>query len=123
MKTKLEIIEETANFYTLKNRGWNESAKSCEYLTKEGNMCAVGRCLMNALDIPSAYIDSGIKELSELHDDGVDGLLKEEYRGHNDDFWMDLQNLHDNASMWTDTGLSEKGKEKVELLKELYKDE
>ena len=42
MKTKEEIIKETAEFYNIENRAYE--AGSCLYHTKENKMCAVGRC-------------------------------------------------------------------------------
>lgn len=50
MKTKTQIIEETANFYNSGNRAAVETentTNTCEYLTKDGRMCAVGRCLID----------------------------------------------------------------------------
>lgn len=49
-RTKAEhiaLLEETANFYNLSNRSSTPSG-GCEYINEStGNMCAVGRCLIN----------------------------------------------------------------------------
>jgi hypothetical protein len=119
MKTKLEIIEETANYYNLTNRGVDEYG-CCVYYDKDtGNMCAVGRCLIQ----PKKLKD---KELT------VDNLfktsqgfrrLKPEYKIKDQNFWMYLQLFHDNNANWTKKGLSTKGKAHLKKLKKLYKNE
>ena len=98
--TKLEILEETANFYNSNNRG------EYKYLTSDGKTCAVGRCLIDPKVFMKEYIGSIDSDYAkEILEDN----LKEEYRGHSNSFWLDLQMFHDNSSLWEENGMSENG--------------
>lgn len=111
--TKLEIIDETVKFYTEDPSRRAVENFSCEYLTADGRMCAVGRCAENPEDIP--YGSLGF-------DDNVWATIefKPQYQGHDERFWSDLQTFHDTSSFWESDGLSEDGKEHVEFLKKKY---
>ena len=128
MKTKLKIVVETACYYNSGNRGYNGSSGSCTYLNDEGNMCAVGRCMnegslqevslrererknKRASDGLSLAVDG----LAKLYN-GIDILLKPEYRGHDLEFWENMQCLHDNSRAWWDGGLTGHGLKQVEVL-------
>lgn len=126
VKTKLQIIEETVAFYSedtnrravvliensLGDPGINPR---CVYKSGEKN-CALGRCAdQEALD--ALYT----KNNREPRFNEVMHILKPEYQGHNsDDFWSDLQTLHDMSYHWEFNSLSERGKLYVEKLKEMY---
>ena len=116
MKAKTEIIEETAAYYNLSNRGYDKGHNSCKYFTSDGKMCAVGRCLIN----PEEQMDSR-ETACRLLEDSFD-LLKEEYRIADLWFWADLQRFHDCRSNWTDSGLSSDGELEKRRLLNLYKD-
>ena len=121
LKTKVEIIEETAAFYNLNNRAVKHSSgygTSCVYLDAEtGNKCAVGRCLNPDADVSEYNSGVGAKALFEAL--GFD-ILKEEYRIVDSKFWMALQSFHDNRSHWDENGLTQEGiKYKNELIEEL----
>ena len=124
MKTKLEIIKETAEFYNLSNRSFvpeknNPNDGNCVYLTSDGKMCAVGRCMIN----PSQYlnkIEINVETLDQSTKGGLDTLLKEEYRGNGIGFWTDLQRLHDSSLYWTETGLSKSGQQYYDRLVERW---
>jgi len=113
MKTKLEIIEETATYYSEDTSRRASTNGMCEYLTLDGRMCAVGRCLID----PGAVVGGGAEAI--LGENGADKLLKEEYRGHDVNFWVYLQLFHD-GNYWDENGLTEKGKEFLQMLKEKY---
>lgn len=122
MKTKIDIIRETASFYNLNNRGVN-TLGGCSYLTDSGTMCAVGRCMTN----PTPTMFSSVKSLrdrvpgrGEAAELDLEAFLKPEYRGHDLDFWMDVQNLHDHAHNWDEEGLTEFGVAKVNQLLKKY---
>lgn len=104
--TKLEILEETANFYNSYNRGYNKYSYGCEYLTSDGRTCAVGRCLIDPKVFMKEYIGSIDNDYAkEILEDN----LKEEYRGHSNSFWLDLQMFHDNPCFWDENGMTENG--------------
>lgn len=132
MKTKLEIIEETAAFYNANNRAMENG--HCMYVDPNGNKCALGRCMieekaveansykamsgpMNAIALVNAYMEAHKIPAETSEDSVLDSLLLEEYRGHSVYFWRNLQNLHDNADYWNDQGLTPKGlKAKQDLI-------
>jgi hypothetical protein len=126
--TKEQIVRETVAFYTSKNRAAVESvdpdngctSTQCLYLTDEGKMCAVGRCMTKkGLELVLvSYLKSSAHDLDDAFD-GIDKLLKKKYRGQNISFWANLQCLHDNKNWWDENGITEKGKAKVRYLFEI----
>lgn len=111
VKTRVEIIDETAEGYTMETRATNKNG-GCDYLTSDGRMCAVGRCMHSPMLGPQTSV-SGIM----FRYGGLDAFLKFEYRGHSVDFWEDIQQLHDSHEWWNSTGLTMDGLNRVALLK------
>jgi hypothetical protein len=113
-KSKLEILQETHDVYSdATMRGFDPDGNGCHYLTSDGKMCSVGRCLLNPQDC-----EGGIVNLLKRNADGSKHWLtdeeaqlefKPEYRSHPIRFWRQIQLWHDNSSHFTDTGISEKG--------------
>lgn len=116
---KLQIIEETVKYYSedVSRRAIKPGGR-CEYLTSDGKMCAVGRCMIN----PGTNRDDDIGFIPSysIIEVDQDKILKKEYRGHENEFWFDLQKLHDANSNWIDNGLSDAGQRYVEKLKEKW---
>lgn len=116
-KSKVEIIQETVDYYSADpntRRAKNEHG-DCVYINSCDQMCAVGRCMVNprlAEGIMASYQDM----VSNLNTRGHQQVFKPEYEGHPAEFWQTLQNLHDFNFYWTDNGLSERGKIKVQDL-------
>lgn len=111
-KSMLEILEETVQYYSedVRQRGV-EAREGCRYLIKKGNMCAVGRCMIE----PTTQMSGRVQILYVNHRVGfanLENYLKPEYRGHPVGFWSDLQSLHDGSDYWTTTGLTKKGKDR-----------
>lgn len=116
--TKQQIIKETAEFYNLNNRGY-EPGWGCSYLSSDGRMCAVGRCLVNPAEPDNKKIgDEGVTSLIRKLGDNI---FKPQYRGHDRSFWSDLQEFHDNETNWNDEGLSVEGDRAYAKLMENYK--
>lgn len=117
-KTRAEIIEETYDYYVPdpSKRGLNKHG-GCEYLTNDGKMCAVGRCMLNPEkhSTPKRKISTPICDIED-----IDSELKLDYRGHHTDFWEDLQNWHDGQSNWNKFGVTKKGQKKFDELKEKW---
>ena len=126
MKTKEEIIKETAEFYNLSNRGYDEKESLCMYLTPDNKKCAVGRCILDEKikSFNKVYFSNIIAVSDHLENrrDSLDNYFKPEYRGHKARFWRDLQSFHDSACNWTEEGISDIGKSTVEILIDLHKD-
>ena len=125
--TKLEIIKELFDNYYVKYpwRRALDNDGNCLYKTdhKIPKYCAVGKCLT----------ESGVKYAMETHvgsvDDFYDGksehcsvepFLKKKYKGHDMDFWRDMQILHDFEDNWDDKGITVEGKIALERLKIRY---
>lgn len=118
MKTKKEIVEETAAAYNLNNRAsvLRNGFTSCYYLTPDGERsCAVGRCM---LDEKKQELKGVLGGLDTIRFD--DSYLKEEYRGHEKTFWKRLQFLHDDEGYWDEKGLNTLGKGKIAELIEAF---
>lgn len=135
--TKEEIIKETIEWYSVPGRRSKESsfvtdAPACKYLSENGNMCAVGRVLIpeslqkvkelqNTADLHTMAENFGDEiQVDHFYTYSIDKLLKEEYRGHEIEFWSSLQNLHDCDHHWTDKGLSFTGEGYVNNMCQLY---
>jgi len=116
MKTKLEILKETSEYYSDPSKRGISLDGYCEYITLSGKMCAVGRCLLepsNTLINYDCLVLEGNPELDEH--------LKVEYRGHTGSmFWKNLQEWHDKYKHFTENGISDEGKTAYKLLVEKY---
>ena len=115
IKTKVQIIEETAAFYNLSNRAHINN--KCFYYNKDStNRCAVGRYLNDDVAFSKDEQESRASDIFKSQ--GFD-ILKEEYRIEDTSFWNRLQSFHDNADNWNSTGLSLEGENyKNELIKQ-----
>lgn len=119
-KTRSEIMAETFEYYSNpKLRGLSEGGV-CQYLTKEGNMCAVGRCLIDPSDSSLTDGFTGVTTVMVQDIPDLDSVLKEEYRGHRIDFWRELQMWHDNDKNFDSNGITEIGYNHIELMTEKY---
>jgi len=111
-----EIIDETVRYYSedLSRRAYVKGL-GCQYLTEDGRMCAVGRCLGNVEEIARHY-NAGYMVCNIFES----VKFKPQYRGLNVEFWNDLQSLHDPCAYW-DGGLTESGQEWVDAMKSMAK--
>lgn len=113
MKTKqdyLNLLEETVSYYTKEKNNRSTQEGSCFYY-KDGNMCAVGRCLTNPKDKDSKL---GVLAVYSLFKEDI---FKDEYRGFDIDFWTLLQDLHDRPCNWDKFKLTVLGETKVNDIK------
>lgn len=119
----MALLEETANFYNLNNRGLGEQG-GCVYHNHDNQKCAVGRCLINSTKFQSkideeivnnSNLITGVKHLT------LSGLLsdndfKKSYRGFDVKFWEILQSFHDNSWNWGENGISDEGLDRKEVI-------
>lgn len=126
LKTKIEIIDETVEFYSKNPRSLN--GKSCKYLSDSGANCALARCctpegidkLHTEYETVSAV---GVFERELEKDRNPIDLFKPEYKIDNPEFWSDIQCLHDCDSFWNiENKLTEEGLEYVTKIKQQYPD-
>lgn len=111
--TKLEIIDETVEYYKTHNRSIING--DCRYNGPNGEKCAFSRCCTN---------DSEFKEFMSASSQNEAVLLDQySYIPHTDNFWARVQSLHDVSNNWiedTDNNtrsLSDKGKQFLEEIK------
>ncbi len=120
MKSKKEIILETASAYTTENRAFDKHG--CLYLTSDGRKCGVGRVMTDeAAECFREEKGEGLNMYSleytcEARNFDYGNLFKEEYRGHELVFWSEIQALHDNKLYWNEKGLSPRGETQVSYL-------
>tara|TARA_Y100000114_G_scaffold86509_1_gene80033 strand:- start:454 stop:846 length:393 start_codon:yes stop_codon:yes gene_type:complete len=124
-----EIVMQVANTYTLNNRSTENHwfGDECEYRMGDGRMCAVGMCMNEPSLEEFGNSDGDVYELHKIvknqrNEQGLDYLLKEEYKGHPLEFWAELQRLHDNWHYWDEYGLNESGKRQANLIIDEYSD-
>lgn len=123
--TKIEIIDETVKFYgeDFKRRAVEDG--SCLYTTADGRNCAVGRCLLGKYKKVSMPWNKGLSPINVADCIGMedmDSLLLKKYRGHDTEFWGEIQSFHDDSRNWSEKGLTSQG-QVVELrLKEHFKE-
>lgn len=116
MKTKQQIVDETVTYYSedpMDRRGLING--SCAYITPNGEMCTVGRCLINPETLAGNLT---VLQLLSGSADGLDHLMKPEYRGHAPEFWRHLQIFHDVDDNWDSEGLTMRGRWVVDKLAE-----
>lgn len=117
MKTKAEIIQETIDHYKTHPRAISQVNGQCIYSSIENGIlyeCAVGRCLTDEAKQFDFFDSESDKSAQGIYDDILrkcnydsekakimyDEFFKEEYRGHEYDFWQCLQGMHDNDDFW-----------------------
>lgn len=124
-KTKKEILEEAFGFYSEDpSRRAINTEGTCKYLMEDGRKCAVGRCLIEGKKICYGGMEKNpiFAEIQAQQIDDLDSHLLPEYRGHDADFWQELQYWHDNDLNFTETGLSEMGEYQAKHLLEKFAD-
>lgn len=115
---KQMVFDATINHYNSGNRG-SRPGGGCEYLTKAGNPCAIGR-LFTRRSLEYATTHSGYiaTMMQDAVKDGqplkivLDGktIRMEDRDG---DFYCDLQILHDEAYNWDAEGLTVDGRSRA----------
>ena len=130
MLTAEQIIDETVAYYSADTKRRADTIDGCQYYTVEGNMCAVGRCLINPKEVEE-FVQTNLRGLAAAttlnakSEKGLDALLKEEYRGHSINLWSDLQRLHDSSfdsDYWDEHGLTQYGLECLQDIKTIHCD-
>lgn len=115
--TKLEILNETIAFYNADVKKRSKLVGDCVYNGENGKHCAVGRCMLPEFTQQGDKLEGnhlGIQTLySRNKKESLDEMLQEQYRGHEVEFWVDLQHLHDTDAFWDNAGLNALGEERT----------
>ncbi len=122
---KIDIIKETAAFYSedTKRRSLDNSG-ACVFNGNNDTHCAVGRFLLAKFKEMGQDLPSNSFPMEQLIESNnaidIDDMLEPKYRGHDFNFWRDLQWLHDNNGHWTIDGITINGEREVnDLLEKL----
>lgn len=118
--TKLEIVNETVSFYNGDVKRRSKTDTNCLYNGINGEHCAIGRCMLAEFTKQGVKLEGnhlGIETLFSRNKKGsLDEMLQVQYRGHEVEFWLDLQHLHDTDAFWDNAGLNAKGEERINSL-------
>ena len=107
---QLEFLNDTINHFNINNRGIDTKSGHCSY--QKG--CAIGR-----------HLDKDLaKELDESDELSDFTIIVERFpeklKELGGRFLIDIQQLHDYGSNWNETGLSQRGVERVETIKNIF---
>ena len=117
----LRVWYETVQYYSDPKRRGIGADGGCRYHIDEwsgepAKMCAVGRCMHDPARVTRDYPYAIVGIHDELEEQ-FDNLFKVEYKGLPIEFWMELQNWHDNCSNWDKGGLTPVGEARASMLK------
>lgn len=110
-KTELEILDEFEAKYIKHPELRAKEERRCRYhICRNNNKCAVGQYFTEKALENFGDFGGGIKMLRRQMKDYND-LFLPEYRGHELDFWEELQDLHDISRYWkeNDEGMTKIG--------------
>lgn len=89
--TKIEIIDETVEFYKNNLRSASPDTDRCQYHGPNGSRCAFSRCCYPEIDLSEFEGQGCLIILDKLGDK----ILQEKYQGHSANFWAQIQIYHD----------------------------
>lgn len=119
IKTKrLEILEDTIKYYSEDITRRAVINDNCQYITKDGKKCAIGRLIPNdKIELVRDETGTVYSLIGKLK---YKGVLPEDILYLGMEFLRDLQSLHDGNGYWDKNGLNEVGKNSVEIIKAKY---
>lgn len=118
--TEIELLDETVEYYETHKRGISKNG-NCVYYN-DGNMCGVGRCLID----PKSFADvvGGVQYLERHKNVALDDILQDKYKGFGIMFWHHIQEFHDAEFYWEPAGegyiLTNHGNVKLQDIKDKY---
>lgn len=119
--TQKEIIVETIEYYSKNQRAYING--ECQYLSHEGNKCAFARCCTDEAvkELNQKCEGKNIMAISKYFNNNIESFLKDEYKGHDLNFWVHVQRLHDSDIFWGAEGVGNKLTDKGEqYLKDIF---
>lgn len=104
--TKKEIIDETVEYYKTHERGYDASINVCVYTSSTDAKCAIGfRMNPKSLEKYKNY-QGAVDDLLSDSSENIDNILELKYKGHDLEFWLEIQSFHDNSRNWDSHKLS-----------------
>lgn len=101
--TAIEIVDETIKYYTKEGNSRAIEDTKCQYNSKDGDHCAIGRCLLPKYQKLGTKLKGNNEELNvlaSLHGVKFDKMLQMKYRGQPKALWETLQVFHDTNPYW-----------------------
>ena len=95
-----EILKDTVDYYREDPEGRRavDESGDCLYTTEDGRHCAVGRYMR------AEFLDTEFRENNGVGVNGlssnIDYYLRHDVRGLDENFWRDLQSMHDTIGYW-----------------------
>lgn len=118
----LALLQDEVDFYGAdpSRRAVVETDDSprCYYHAPDGRCCAVGRHLSDPAEFELRFPGIPVNDVEQSVVGGIRTFLKPEVRGFPIELWNMLQSLHDNSMFWTATGLSDKGQNQVDYIRQ-----
>lgn len=126
IQSELELLNETVEYYSANPARRCVTHSACYYSPEKAGKpglsegCAIGRKLdpQTRLIFDSQGL-GGISRILKRKD--LVAMLPESLRLMEEKFLVMVQSLHDNDEFWTESGISEKGTEEVERIKDYLK--
>ena len=111
--TKLQIIDETVEYYSTHPRSLRDDESSnCMYNGDNNTKCAFSRCCTD-----DSIFDEGSSACAQKY---AVLLPQYAYIPYDDVFWIEIQYIHDTNSFWKDGNFTDLGEEYVDNLKTKY---
>lgn len=101
---KLALLEETVDYYSQDPENRRAVNGGCQYATKDGRQCAVGRLL--PFEVARALTLELEKKLSDTDVVAVWDYLPQNVRRFGQSFLLKLQLIHDGHSYWKPDGFN-----------------
>lgn len=120
-----DLLEETVSFFSRNDRAvvHKDGHPKPVYITPDGtNGCAIGRLMKIESEDDKKFLEENNNTppnllFRRIYENKRSHLIKE-IEEYPFDFLMNLQGLHDDRRNWVENGLSKRGKEQYELLKQ-----
>lgn len=113
---RLEFLEDTVRYYSedVLRRAVSKTGK-CQYKTEDGRKCAIGRHIIKDKDCEAFDMskDNTVQEIIRKNPD----CLPEHVKELGVVFLINIQKLHDSRLYWNDNGISQEGKQEIEVIK------
>jgi len=114
MKTKIEIINDTVEFYSKNPRSIENGF--CVYNSTNGRRCAVSRCCYE----DSVFVENWPIKFVPIREQGHVVKFLPEYQGHGISFWGEIQKIHDGPDFWNEMEFTASGIAYANALKTKY---
>lgn len=118
-ETVIKLFTEILSRYKndIGTRGVDLLTGACQYLSKDGNNCAIGQCMNRAAIKRYGTFTGPVSILArKLGRQPFDSILKTKYHGITMAAWESLQSIHDSSPYWASDGITDRGETAIKKL-------